>query len=127
MAQANLTHQNSFYSRYYHHVLITIIVLIILLMCALGVVLYQLFNRPLPLFYAVEANGSKMELTAYQEPNLQPDTIIRFATKAATAAYTFDFVNYIAQVNAVEQYFTSSGFEDYVASIRGLLSTIVSN
>src|SRR3990167_6230691 len=95
-----LPNNNSFYCNHYHHVILGLMMLIVLLMIAVGALLYQMSHRPLPTFYALQSNGQKMELVPSQEPNLLPDTIIRWASKAATVAYTFDFVNYSKQIAA---------------------------
>lgn len=122
---------NSFYRKHYHHLLIGIILLMILLLSSGGVLLYLLINRPLPLFYAIEPQNKKMSLTPYNEPNLLPETILRWATKAATAAYTFSFGDYIvpntqAIMNA-RQYFTENGWQDYLQSEQGLIQRVIEN
>src|SRR5690606_23717340 len=61
------------------------------------------------------------------KPNLLPETIIRWASKAAVLAYTFDFVNYNEQVNAVRPYFTNAGWNDYQRSVSSLINTVVQN
>ncbi len=119
--------ENSFYRDHYHHVLLGLLVVIFLLLITLGVVLYQTMHRPLPEYRAEQADGQKMLLTPYQEPNLLPDTILRWASKAAVVAYTFDFANYQNQINAARPYFTEAGWKDYLQSVSGLIDTIVQN
>jgi intracellular multiplication protein IcmL len=68
-----------------------------------------------------------MSLTAYHEPDLSPTTLIQWASKAAVAAYTFDFVNYNKQASLARPYFTEAGWNDYVRSISGLIQTIKQN
>lgn len=118
---------NDFYRNHYHHVIYGLMVIIVLLIGAVGGVLYQTLYRPLPMFNAVQPNGNKMDLVPYQEPNLLPDTMLHWASKAATAAYTFDFYNYNQQIAAVKPYFTDAGWRDYLQSVNGLISTIVQN
>ncbi len=122
--QEVLWRSNGFYREHYHRV---IVILMIVFFCTVGCVaflLYQLKHRPLPKFMAVFDN-QQMILTPFDKPNLLPDTIIRWASKAATAAYTFDFVNYNSQINAVRPYFTEAGWIDYKNSVAGLINTIV--
>lgn len=122
--QEVLGRSNGFYREHYHRV---IMILMIVFACSVGCVLfilYQLTHRPLPEFVAVSDN-EQMVLHPYDKPNLLPDTIIRWASKAATAAYTFDFVNYNDQINAVRPYFTNAGWNDYKNSVAGLINTIV--
>lgn len=118
---------NSFYRKHYHHVIYGVMGLIVLLMVAMGFMFYQVANRPLPQFTAVQKDGKNMLLIPYDAPNLLPDTILRWATKAATLAYTFDFVNYNRQTAAVRPYFTEDGWNDYLGSVNRLIATVIKN
>lgn len=116
---------NDFYRNHYHHVIMGLMGVIVLLMLVVGFVLYQLTHRPQPLFYANQANGQKIQLKPYDEPNLRPDTILRWASKAASVAYTFNFVNYNKQIAAARPYFTPDGWQDYLSSVSSLINTVV--
>ncbi|EKD70567.1 MAG: IcmL protein [uncultured bacterium] len=118
---------NYFYRRYYHFFIIALMALILLMLSAIGVVLVQILHRPLPVFTAIQPDNKKMTLTAFSEPNLLPDTIIRFASKAATIAYTFDFVNYQKQIEEAHSYFTDAGWADFLSSINVLIDTVIKN
>lgn len=110
-----------------HHLVIGLIITIAFLVLIVLVVLYQTVHRPLPSFKAVQQNGQKMDLTPFTEPNLVSDTILQWATKAATTAYTFDYVNYKKQMASVRPYFTEAGWRAYVGSVNALISDVVSN
>ena len=119
---------NGFYKRYYHYFLYGIMLALVVIFGLGSIILIQISHRPLPSFTAVQFNNKqKMLLSAYTEPNLLPETIIRWAAMAATTAYSFDFVNYQKQVNAARPYFTDKGWQEYLASVNPLLSTIVQN
>ncbi|MBX3708608.1 MAG: DotI/IcmL/TraM family protein [Gammaproteobacteria bacterium] len=118
---------NDFYREHYHHIIIGIMGLIVLMMIVVGIVFYQILNRPLPQFNAAQTDGKRTLLIPYDEPNLLPDTILRWASKAATVAYTFDFVRYNAQIAAARPYFTENGWQDYLRSVNKLITTIVQN
>lgn len=132
MALDNVTKQyvpqnNDFFRNHYHHVIICVIGLLFLLIIVLAILFYQVMNRPLPQFNAVQGDGKTMLLIPNEQPNLLPDTILRWASKAATVAYTFDFVNYNSQTAAVRPYFTEDGWQDYLNSVNSLINTIVQN
>jgi intracellular multiplication protein IcmL len=117
---------NSFYQKYYHYFIIVLMVFLFLLCIVSGVVFYQAQHRPLPVFVAKQPSGQLLTLEPTYEPNLLPETIIRFASKAAVTAYTFDFVNYNKQIALARPYFTEDGWAAYLASVQGLLNSIVS-
>ena len=97
------------------------------LLCMIGVLFYQVWNRPLPVFTAVAANGSQVTLTPFQEPNLLPNTLLRWASKATVTAYTFDFVNYADEFAAARGYFTDAGWKDFKSAIADTLDTVIKN
>lgn len=118
---------NDFYRNHYHHVLIGLMVLLAIVVGVAGLVLYQMYHQPEPVFTAVNDKGERMDLHAYEEPNLRADTILRWASKAATVAYTFDFNNYNNQLNDASQYFTTDGWQDFTQSTSSLISRVVQN
>jgi intracellular multiplication protein IcmL len=125
--QNNETRHNAFYYKYYDLTIFVLIGAIFLMLILVAVLLYQVHHRPLPQFFAISHKGQKMELMAYDEPNLLTDTLIKWASKAAVAAYTFDFVNYDKQAALARPYFTDAGWADYLGSIKGLIQTIRQN
>lgn len=116
-----------FYRDHYHHVLLAGMLALVFLIITVLVVLYQSVHRPLPAFHARQPDGKIMQLTPAAEPNLLSDTILQWASKAATTAYTFDFVNYNKQIAAARPYFTDAGWADYLESVDNLITTIVKN
>lgn len=119
---------NEFYRNYYHYFLLGLISIVVVLAAALGLVIYLLVKRPVPVFFASQPNQQqRMRLTVYHTPNLLPDTILRFASKAATSAYTFDYVNFNAQLRLARSYFTEAGWQTYLVSVESLINTIVQN
>jgi intracellular multiplication protein IcmL len=116
---------NSAYIRFYPWFFYGLMISIVLLLVTASIVFVQVFNRPLPAYYAVQPNGQKMLLEPNMTPSLIAPTIIRFASKAATIAYTFDFVHYEEQITAARSYFTDRGWQEFNGSINRLLSTIV--
>jgi intracellular multiplication protein IcmL len=118
---------NHFYRDNYHKILSLLIGLLFILFIVLTVVFYQVMHRPLPQFNAQQPDGKSMLLISSDEPNLLPDTILRWASKAATVAYTFDFLRYQSQINAAREYFTYLGWQQYQESVKKLLQTVRSN
>lgn len=116
-----------FYRYHYDKIVMILLILIFTVLVIASIVMYQVFHRPNPVFSATDPDGKSLPLVASDSPNLLPDTLIRWASKAAVAAYTFDFVNYNKQVNQLRPYFTSSGWSDYVRSIAGLINTVKKN
>lgn len=117
--------ENGFYYRYYQAFVYTLIVSLFILLSMVIVVLYQVFHRPLPLFAAIAANNKRMQLSAFNEPNYLPNTLLRWASKAAVASYNFDFVNYNNQIANAAPFYTDQGWTAYKSSINDLIADIV--
>jgi intracellular multiplication protein IcmL len=108
---------NEFYKTYQPRFIFVLMGAMLVTMLWAGIVVFQVYHRPLPVFYALQPNGQRMQLQPQDTPNLTPETILRFASKAAVAAYTFDFVNYRNEIGIARPYFTQGGWDSYVASI----------
>ena len=119
--------KNDFYANSYNTIIMVLFAEIVVVLLLVMLVLYQIFHRPLPVFSAIAPNKQRLELTAFYEPNLLPSTLITWASKAAVAAYTFDFVNYNKEIVATRPFFTETGWKDYQSSIEGLIQTITQN
>ena len=96
------------------YILISASVAIIVLV---GVIVYQVVHKPIPVFYASNPAGQSMGLTPYNTPNLMSDTLITWASKAAVSAYTFDFDGYTSEIELAKPYFTPAGWTAYQAGI----------
>lgn len=118
---------NDFYRSYQPRFIIVLMGATLVAMVWVGIVLFQVYHRPLPSFYAVQPNGQRMMLQPQDLPNLVADTILHFASKAAVAAYTFDFVNYKAEIGLARAYFTSAGWNDYLNSVADVVRGIAQN
>lgn len=125
--QENLSEPYNFYREYYQGFLIILIIMIVIMLTLAGVVLYQVTHKPQPLFYAVAPNNNQLALVSHDGPNLRPETLSQWASKAAVAAYTYDFANYNKQLAAARPYFTPAGWESYQSSISGLIQSVIKN
>src|SRR3990167_5652792 len=127
--QLDISTGNDFYRRYAHYFILGMIALLLLMIAVVGLVTYQLEHRPLPAFFAQQEDGQKMELTAFYEPNLLPQTILTWASKAAIMAYTFKFQaeSYNEALKLVHPYFTPKGWREYLGPVVSLIDTIEKN
>ncbi len=126
-ASNSVNDNNAFYRMRSPKILVGLIVCLIFMLMMVAVLLYQVRHRPMALFIAASSDGQKMPLTSYDTPNLLSSTLIKWASKAAVAAYTYDFYNYPKQLDMAQPYFTAAGWTAYKASIQRLIDTITAN
>lgn len=122
-----MAENNHFYQKHLQKFEYALLFSILLMLILVGLVFYQVVNRPLPAFYAVTPNNKQLTLVPYNEPSQIPTAVLRWASKAAVAAYTYDFSNYNAELAAARPYFTADGWIAYRASVNDLLQTVVQN
>lgn len=118
---------NEFYQNYFHTLVVLLVAVILIMLVLVLWVMYQTQHRPLPQFIAVATNGQQIQLIPRNEPSLLTSTILKWATKAAIASYTYDFVNADKQLAAARHYFTDAGWQVFSNSITNLIQSIKAN
>lgn len=91
--------------------------LLLLLLFFIGFAYIQLFIRTPTLFYAQSQETEVVELNALEQPNVSTKTLLNWSTLAASASFTFDFVNSSQQLEALKDYFTQDGYTHFIESL----------
>jgi intracellular multiplication protein IcmL len=127
LQESFIRRDHNFYRKYYHYFFMGLMLLIVILALGVSRVFFQILHRPLPDFTAMQRGNlnERMMLYPFEEPNLLAPTLLRFASKAASSAYTFDFVNYEKEIAEARPYFTEAGWADFRAAISGVAASIV--
>ena len=81
-------------------------------------VYYLLNDRPEPRYFATRSDGGLIRLTPLHEPMLTQSAILTWAGKAATDAFTFDFVNFRQQLQNAAQAFTPDGWRSFLKALE---------
>lgn len=86
-------------------------------------------TRPKEQYYLEAPNGVSTEVFPLSEPNVTPSAIVKWATLAATSAYTIDFYHYQTNIDALREFFTVEGYQNYLQSLEasGSVARIVSD
>lgn len=82
-----------------------------------GLLLYQYTHRSPPDYFSVSYSGVHLPLVAHNTPNVSSKSLLSWATLAATAAYSFDFVNYQKQLNDLAPFFTKEGYQRFLNAV----------
>ena len=100
---------------------------IYLIFIVIAVVAFTHFMRPEQRFFVDPPTGSKVEVFPLDEPNVTPSSLVNWATQAATNIHTVDFFNYQANIDALRDYFTYDGYQQFLSAIdsSGTLDKIV--
>jgi len=101
------------------------LLLVVQLLC-IGFAYFQFATRYPGEFFARLPNGENTVLQPLERPSVSNKALLNWITLAATATFSFDFVNYKEQLQALRDYFTAVGYENFKASLEnsGILATI---
>ena len=124
MSSTRFEKQEKQHRDYYRMLVMILVGAIIFMIFLVGLILYQVLHRPLPHFFAINPQGQHMSLTSYDEPNLMSQTIITWSSKAAVAAYTFDFANFDNEIVLARPYFTPAGWTAYQNGIAKVIQRV---
>lgn len=69
-------------------------------------------------FYVALPNGTDIPLKALSRPNVSNQALLNWATLAATATFTLDFVNIDQDLANLRDYFTKHGYDNFIAALQ---------
>jgi intracellular multiplication protein IcmL len=110
--------RNNFYRDNYRRLVGALLILLFIVVVLVGTVFYQLVNRPEPRYFATTVDGRIMPLYPLSEAMLSPGELLQWAHGAAIAAYTYNFVNYRAAMQQLQNQFTPDGWRYYEDALK---------
>jgi intracellular multiplication protein IcmL len=119
--------RNNFYRDNYRRVVMGLLVLLVINIILVGVVFYQIANRPTPQYFATSVDGRITPLYPLSEPMIAPNELAQWATRTAVSAYTYNFVNYREALQRVQNDFTPEGWKYFEDALKGtrVLETVI--
>ncbi len=106
--------RNFYYRDGYRRLLGIVLVLAAMLVASMVWVYYLFSHRPSPRYFATNVHGGLIPLQPLTTPTLPNQQLINWASRAASAAFTINYVQYREQMQTVKDtYFTTSGGEQY--------------
>lgn len=109
--------RNEFYRDNYRRVLSAVVFLVIIAIVQTALIAYLVITRPAPTYFAASSNGRIMPLVPLDEPNLSTSALLQWATQAAVAAYTYNYVNYRKELQAASEFFTPEGWQSFLEAL----------
>lgn len=88
-----------------------------ILFAATGLLLAYQVYKPKPHFYAKSYTGTITALTPHYQPTVSPKALLNWATLAATAAYSMDYVGYQQSLANLAPFFTKAGYDNFITAI----------
>lgn len=120
--------RNSFYKDGYRKITSALIAALLIIVMLAGIIFYLIAHQPTPKYFATTDSGKIIPLIPLDQPNINSTAILQWATNAAVALYSYNFVNYRQAFTENRQYFTSEGWGAFLQQLQssGSLSTVQS-
>ncbi|MCF6767119.1 type IVB secretion system apparatus protein IcmL/DotI [Thiotrichales bacterium 19S11-10] len=118
--------RNDFYKNNFRR-LVTILLISCLLNVGLFVGLVLSFNaKPDNRYFAVTNQGKLIQLESRSSAYITNDTVISWVSDVVPKLYALDFLNYRSQLNELNKYFTTHGWNSYSTAFKPALERLVS-
>jgi intracellular multiplication protein IcmL len=79
---------------------------------------FMIMHPPEPKYFATSIDGHIMPLYPLSQPNQSDTAVVRWANQAAIAAFTYNFVNWHAEIEAASGFFTAEGWTAFLNSLK---------
>jgi intracellular multiplication protein IcmL len=117
-ALAAVTLRNNFYRDGQRKMMLILLISVIANLILGAMLVYIIKHPPQPKYFATSINGRITPLFALNEPNQSDSAILQWANQAAIAAFTYNFVNYRAELQASSGFFTSEGWTQFLEALQ---------
>lgn len=110
--------RNKFYKDSYRLVTIALMACVLILFMLIGTIIYLINHPPAPRYFATTNDGRIMQIVPLEQPNLTQSQLLQWANTAAIAAYTYSFSNWRKQLQALSDYFTPEGWQQFITALN---------
>lgn len=112
-----ISRRNDFYRAKSHFVFGVLVLNIIVIFILIATLIYLVQNPTKPIYFVADPVSRLLKDIPNTEPNMSLDQVIDWSVEAVQAAYTYDFVNYRAQLQNAQKYFSDYGWRNYMSSL----------
>lgn len=110
--------RNEFYRDNYRKVVAALLLSFFIILILAGSLFYIVTNPPAPRYFATTNDGRIVPLIPFNRPNLSNAAVLQWANTAATAAYSYNFVNYRQALQQAANYFTPEGKQMFFNAVK---------
>lgn len=116
-----------FYRDGYRKILGLVIISVVLNTILAYAVYYMAMNPPAPRYFATSPDGQIIPVKPLDEPVYATADILSWATNVAITTYTYDYINFRSDLQAVAASFTSDGWGMFLQALQSsrMLDTVL--
>jgi intracellular multiplication protein IcmL len=109
--------RNKFYKTKYRLALGIYLLSLIVIAFLLSALVFLLKHPTRPLYFLTDSVSRLIQDTPIALPNMSTESVSAWTVEAVQAAYSYSFMNYRAQLQSAEKYFTDYGWHNYMKGL----------
>lgn len=117
-ALTNVVMRNNFYRDGQRKMVLILLISVAANFFLTSMLVYLVSHPPAPKYFATSINGRITPLFPLNEPNQSDSAVLQWANQAAIAAFTYNFVNYRAELQASSGFFTADGWDQFLNALQ---------
>ncbi len=110
--------RNNFYRENYRKLIMGLIASVFINFMLGSLLLYLIDSPPKPYYFATTLDGHITPIFPLSEPNQSSESVLSWASLAATAAFTYNFSNYREEFQAASGFFTGNGWRQFLDALK---------
>ena len=110
--------QHMLYARSFRSAMIACIAMAGALVAAIAVCAWLVVWKPEPRYFAVQPDGSLIEMVPLDRPFQSDAAVVNFAVQGVTRAHTVSFSSWRGDFAEARKWFTTDGFESYIQALQ---------
>ena len=110
--------RNAFYRRLYQLALGAFALSLIVIGLLTWMLIYIVRNPSKPIYFATDPVSRLIEMIPLTQPNMTLEEVTAWAQAGVEAAYSYDYVNFRAELQNAQKYFTSYGWHNYMKALE---------
>ncbi|MFT3742031.1 MAG: type IVB secretion system apparatus protein IcmL/DotI [Gammaproteobacteria bacterium] len=120
--------RNNFYRDGYRRVLGAVLIMALINLILGAALIYMILNPTKPQYFATTREGKLVRMYSLSQPIVSTSELLQWAATAATAANTYNFVNYRKEMQNASEYFTPTGWQAFQNELKNsrTLETVLS-
>ncbi|MBV8801698.1 MAG: DotI/IcmL/TraM family protein [Gammaproteobacteria bacterium] len=109
--------RNQFYQKKFYSLLSIFILMLVMAGILVGLLVYLIKHPTRPVYFVADEVGRLMYEVPLSQPVMSVEEVTAWAIEAVETAYTYNYINFRAQLQESEKYFTRYGWQEYMKGL----------
>lgn len=109
--------RNAFYRRLYYLTLGAFGLSLLAIVFLISIIMFLMRNPTHPLYFATDNVSRLINVVPKSRTNMTTEELLDWAEQAVEESYSYDYLNYHAQLQSAQKYFTTYGWKKYMRAL----------